>query len=245
MPRATKRLLQELWRSRIVSIAKVVVALLLAHLTARYLSLRMMTWITQAALLVTPMVLVVLYHQEISGALARLGGWLSFGLLSRRPLEKPGEVIDEVVTAVSSMAARRIGGTVAIERKMGLRGEIERGTPLDAVVTYDLILTVFHPQSPLHDGAIVISEHRLAAARVFFPMTSNPLHNRLGSRHQSAIGLTDGNDAIAIVVSEERGTISLALGGTLTVMTPDSLRISLERLLSATAVARQLEARNS
>ena len=112
------------------------------------------------------------------------------------------------------LSAQKTGAIVAIEREIGLRNYIESGIPLDAELTYDLLVTIFQPGSPLHDGAVVIQEDRVAAAACFLPLTVNPRVGReLGTRHRAAIGLTEENDAVAVVVSEETGQISLALDG--------------------------------
>jgi diadenylate cyclase len=112
------------------------------------------------------------------------------------------------------LSQQRIGAIIAIEREIGLRNYIESGIPIDAMLTYDLIVTIFQPKSPLHDGAIIVQEDRIAAAACFLPLTVNPRVSReLGTRHRAAIGLTEENDAVAIVVSEERGQIALAMNG--------------------------------
>jgi diadenylate cyclase len=107
-----------------------------------------------------------------------------------------------------------VGAIIAIERQIGLRNYIEGGIPLDAVLTYDLLVSIFQPESPLHDGAVIVQEDRIAAAACFLPLTVNPkLSKELGSRHRAAIGLTEENDSVAIVVSEETGTISIVADG--------------------------------
>ena len=112
------------------------------------------------------------------------------------------------------LSAQRIGAIIAIERQIGLRNYIEGGIPLDAVLTYDLLVSIFQPTSPLHDGAVIVQDDRIAAAACFLPLTVNPrLSKELGSRHRAAIGLTEENDAVAIVVSEETGSISLVVDG--------------------------------
>jgi diadenylate cyclase len=116
--------------------------------------------------------------------------------------------------ATSVLSAQRIGAIIALERQIGLRNYIEGGIPLDAVLTYDLLLSIFQPSSPLHDGAVIVQDDRVAAAACFLPLTVNPRLGRdLGSRHRAAIGLTEENDSIAIVVSEETGSISVVADG--------------------------------
>jgi diadenylate cyclase len=112
------------------------------------------------------------------------------------------------------LSAQRVGAIIAVERQIGLRNYIEGGIPLDAVLTYDLLVSIFQLESPLHDGAVIVQEDRIAAAACFLPLTVNPkLSKELGSRHRAAIGLTEENDAIAIVISEETGSISIVADG--------------------------------
>src|SRR5437016_10673327 len=131
------------------------------------------------------------------------------------------------------LSAHRIGAIVALERQIGLRNYIEGGIPLDAVLTYDLLVSIFQPAAPLHDGAIIVQDDRVAAAACFLPLTVNPkLSKELGSRHRAAIGLTEENDAIAIVVSEETGRISIVVDGQIERgLSPDELRARLRALV--------------
>ena len=131
------------------------------------------------------------------------------------------------------LAAQRVGAIIAIEREIGLRNYIESGIPLDARLTYDLLVTIFHPGSPLHDGAAILQENRVAAAACFLPLSVNPRVSReLGTRHRAAIGLTEESDAVTVVVSEETGQISLALDGNIERgLTPDALRDRIRSLI--------------
>ena len=124
------------------------------------------------------------------------------------------DTVEELVVAATNLSAKKTGAIIVIECAIGLRNYIESGIPLDATLTYDLIVTIFQPGSPLHDGAVIVQEDRIAAAACFLPLTVNPRVSReLGTRHRAAIGLTEENDAVAIVVSEERGQIALAMNG--------------------------------
>jgi diadenylate cyclase len=138
-----------------------------------------------------------------------------------------------VVVAATMLSTQRIGAIVAVEREIGLRNYIESGIPLDAALTYDLLVTIFHRGSPLHDGAVILQEDRVAAAACFLPLTVNPRVSRdLGTRHRAAIGLTEESDALAVVVSEETGQISLALNGQIDRgLTPDELRDRMRSLI--------------
>jgi len=147
--------------------------------------------------------------------------------------ETTDETIEEVVVALGLLAEQRIGAIVAIERDVGLRNYVESGIPLDATVSYDLLVTVFRPSSPMHDGAVVIQQDRVAAAACFLPLTVNPRVSKdLGTRHRAAIGLSEETDAIALVVSEETGRLSLVLNGQIEHgLDTDQLRYRLEALM--------------
>jgi diadenylate cyclase len=155
---------------------------------------------------------IVLFQSDIRRALAHLGRAPFFRYFAKA--ESAEESVEEFIVAAGLLSAKRIGAIIAIERQVGLRNYIEGGIPLDAVLTYDLLVSIFQPSSPLHDGAVIVQEDRVAAAACFLPLTVNPkLSKELGSRHRAAIGLTEENDAVAIVVSEETGTISLVADG--------------------------------
>lgn len=155
---------------------------------------------------------IVLFQSDIRRALAHLGRAPFFRYFAKP--ESAQESIEELVVAASMLSAQRIGAIVAIERQIGLRNYIEGGIPLDAVLTYDLVLSIFQPSSPLHDGAAIVQDDRVAAAACFLPLTVSPkLAKELGSRHRAAIGLTEENDSVAIVVSEETGGISIVADG--------------------------------
>jgi diadenylate cyclase len=125
-------------------------------------------------------------------------------------------MIDEVVRAVTSLAAKKIGAIIVVERDSRLSDSIESGTVVDAVVSRRLLESIFYPYSPLHDGAVIISRDRIVAAACFLPLSINPeLPGDLGTRHRAAVGLTEETDAIAIVISEETGSVSLVVGGDL------------------------------
>jgi diadenylate cyclase len=143
------------------------------------------------------------------------------------------ETIEEIVVATTLLSDGHRGAIMAVERDVGLRGYIESGIRLDAALTYDLLVTIFQVGSPLHDGAVIIREGRLAAAACFLPLTVNPdLGRDLGTRHRAAIGLTEENDAIAVIVSEETGQVSLALEGRIERdLSADELRARLEALV--------------
>ena len=174
---------------------------------------------------------IVLFQADIRRALSNLGRAPFFRYLARPTTTD--ETIEEIVMAATMLASRHVGAIIVIEREIGLRNYIESGIPLDSTVTYDLLLSVFQPDSPLHDGAAIIQENRVAAAACFLPLTVNPrLSKELGSRHRAALGLTEESDAVALIVSEETGSLSLALDGQIERdLQPDQLRFRLEALM--------------
>jgi uncharacterized protein (TIGR00159 family) len=180
---------------------------------------------------------IVLFQADIRRALAHLGRAPFFRYFAK--VESAEESIEELIVASGLLSAKRIGAIIAIERQIGLRNYIEGGIPLDAVLTYDLLTSVFQPSSPLHDGAVIVQADRIAAAACFLPLTVNPkLSKELGSRHRAAIGLTEECDAVAIVVSEETGMVSVVVDGRIERdLNPDALRARLRSLLMARPAA--------
>jgi len=193
--------------------------------------LQTLNWLIRNALVYVAFAAIVIFQSDIRRALAHFGQAPFFRYFYHQ--EVADETIEEVVVATTMLSQQRIGAIVAIEREIGLRNYIESGIPLDATLTYDLLVTIFRPGSPLHDGAVILQEGRIAAAACFLPLTVNPrLSRELGTRHRAAIGLTEENDAAAIVVSEETGNISIALDGEIERdLTPDHLRERLRNLI--------------
>jgi diadenylate cyclase len=162
-------------------------------------------------LLYIPFVVIVLFQNQIRQALARFVRSPLQALIPRRPQDRLAE---EVALAAASLASQRRGALIVIERELGLRHFYETGIALDALVSYDLLVSLFTEGALLHDGAAIIAEGRLKAASCYLPLTMSPrLSRTYGTRHRAAIGITEESDAIAVVVSEERGVISLAEEG--------------------------------
>ena len=191
--------------------------------------------------------IIVLFQSDIRRALAHFGRAPFFRYFER--VSSAEETIEELVIATTTLSTRRIGALMVIERQIGLRNYIESGIPLDATITYDLLASIFHPGTPLHDGAIIVQADRVAAAACFLPLSVNPRVSReLGTRHRAALGVTEESDAIAIVVSEETGVISLAIGeGLERGLSADMLRVRLRSLLGGRRLRgmRPVDARSS
>jgi diadenylate cyclase len=175
---------------------------------------------------------IVIFQSDIRRALAHFGQAPFFRYFNRQ--QAANETIEELVVAATMLSSQRTGAIIAVEREIGLRNYIESGIPIDATLTYDLLVTIFQTGSPLHDGAVIVQEHRIAAAACFLPLSVNPRVSReLGTRHRAAIGLTEENDAVAIVISEERGQIGLAMNGRIErALSADELRERLATLVT-------------
>ncbi|MEA2692189.1 MAG: diadenylate cyclase, partial [Acidobacteriota bacterium] len=186
----------------------------IVYYLARLAELPTLQWILENLLIVFPFAMIVLFQQELRRALANFGRNPLWGLGKQQQVES---TFGEIVLAATTLSARRIGALVVIERLEGLRNFVENGIVLDAELSFDLLINVFTPDTPLHDGAVIIQDERIAAAACFLPLTPNPeLSKEFGTRHRAALGITEETDAVAVVVSEETGIISLAFNGVLT-----------------------------
>jgi diadenylate cyclase len=188
--------------------------LMVARLLSRQADLRSLSFVLESFWGFWVLALIVLFQPELRRALAQAGRsrllerFVGEGSVARRHL------IDEVVRAVEALAQKRIGALIAIERSVGLRAYAELGIPMDAVVSAELLGSVFQPGAPLHDGAAVIQGGRLTASGCFLPLSRNlGLSRTLGTRHRAAVGLSEETDAVVVVVSEETGMLSLAVDG--------------------------------
>jgi len=163
------------------------------------------------ALLFLPVAVIVLFQNQIRQALANLGKNPLSALL---PKKVESNLIQEITLAAVSLASKRVGALIVIERNMGLRTFCETGIALDALVSYDLLMNIFVRRSPLHDGAVIVADGRIKAASCFLPLTTRAgLSHTYGTRHRAAAGISEESDAIAVIVSEERGIVSVALDG--------------------------------
>lgn len=165
--------------------------------------------------------IIVLFQSEIRRTLARIGRkrWLSSSF--RAP-----ESIHEIALAVERLSSQKTGAIIVLERDIGLRTFVESGVRLDALISRDLLLSIFRPGMPLHDGAVIVQKDRIAAAACFLPLTTGPALSRtLGTRHRAAIGITEETDCLSVVVSEETGRISVAAWGEI------SYQISLDEMV--------------
>lgn len=200
--------------TRAVPMAAGLAAFALLYWLAVRRDLATLEYILRGVLLYLPILIIVLFQTEIRQAFISLGNQLRLPLLARQRGQFGEGVYDEIVLAATTLASTKTGALVVIERGVGLKNVTDGGVKLDAELTYDLLVTIFNPATPLHDGAVVVRRHRIAAASCFLPLTLNPrLSKDLGTRHRAAIGITEDTDAVAVVVSEETGLISFVQAG--------------------------------
>jgi diadenylate cyclase len=185
-------------------------AVAVAFYLARIGELVTLNWLVSHLLPYIVFALIVVFQSEIRYVLSDVGRRMSF----LRGPAAGGDSYDDIVLAANLFSQHQTGALIVIEREIGLRTYIESGVALDAKLSYDLLATIFRPSAPLHDGAAIIRKDRLAAAACFLPLSMNPvLSTQLGTRHRAGIGITEETDAIAVIVSEESGAISMAVGG--------------------------------
>ena len=185
-------------------------AVAVAFYLARIGELVTLNWLVSHLLPYVVFALIVVFQSEIRHMLSDVGRRVSF----LRGSAAGGDSYDDIVLAANLFSQHQTGALIVIEREIGLRTYIESGVAMDAKLSYDLLATIFRPSAPLHDGAVIIQKDRLAAAACFLPLSMNPvLSTQMGTRHRAGIGITEETDAIAVIVSEENGAISMAVGG--------------------------------
>src|SRR5882724_701356 len=171
-------------------------------------------FVLRGALLYIGVAIIVLFQAEIRQALTTFGNRFRLPLARRHHGQFGEGVYDEIVLAATTLASLKTGALIVIERNVGLKNVTDGGVKLNAELSYDLLVSIFNPTTPLHDGAVVVQRHRIAAASCFLPLTLNPRRSKdLGTRHRAAIGVTEDTDAVAVVVSEETGLISFVQSG--------------------------------
>lgn len=217
---------------------KGILMLLFALLLSKIFRLEIIGRVLESIVSIVLFSLVVIFQPELRRILGYLGqpGIIRKNILSHEPEEDSKTVITEITEAIKHLSKSHTGALIVIQNVNGLESYLEVGTKLNATVSTELLLTIFHPNTPLHDGAVVISGGKILAASVLLPLTEDPkLSWQYGTRHRAAIGMSEASDAICLVVSEETGHISLAQGGNLTQFaSSEELRKELEFLYGLT-----------
>lgn len=204
--------------TRAVQLLRGLLLLFAAYMVSRALGLNTITWLVSSTATMIIVAIPVVFQPELRRALSLLGQGELFrsDLLERA--DDPARITEEILSSVRQLVAKKIGALLVIERQTGLNEFAETGTPIGAHITAELLVTIFFPNSPLHDGAVILRGDRILAAGSLLPLSESYRKSgkkKIGTRHRAAIGLTETSDAIALVVSEETGAISIAVKGTL------------------------------
>ncbi len=224
--------------TRAVQMVVGLAVVLAVYVISEIANLYTLQWLLDNFLTSIVLVIVVIFQNDIRRALMHVGRNPFFADVT---YSEESKIIDELVTVTVSLASKKIGALMVVERETGLKNFLEIGVEIDAKVSSDLISAIFLPLSPLHDGALILQNGRLKQAGCFLPLSQNPdISKSLGTRHRAAIGLTELVDAVVVVVSEETGKISVAVGGRMTRgLDSTSLRRILVRLLDQSQTRRK------
>jgi len=220
--------------TRAVQLIKGLVVLVIAGFLARVFELATISWVLSQLQLVILVALPVVFQPELRRALERLGRGKFFARpISFLGVEDMSRLINEIIRGVQALSRTKTGALIVVERETGLNDYIETGIKVDGFLSSELLVNIFSPMTPFHDGASIIRGDRLVAAACFLPLTDiSYLGKQLGTRHRAAIGITEISDAVAIVVSEETGAISVAREGHITrYLDEKNLKEMLENLL--------------
>ncbi|MDO5047630.1 MAG: diadenylate cyclase CdaA [Anaerococcus sp.] len=221
------KLFSLLRNTRAEQVLKGLIFVLIFASIADILNLNTVSWVMNQFLTVALVFIIVVFQPELRSALERLGRGRS--LFSSDKVDRDEKSIEELVLATSSLSRQKIGALVVLEREVGLSDIMESGTRLDAEISSELLINIFIPNTPLHDGAVIIRKNKIAAAACYLPLSpSNTISKDLGTRHRAAIGISEKSDCLVVIVSEETGNISVAENGKINrYFDEESLRIRL------------------
>ncbi len=198
--------------TRAIQVLLGLIALIALRLAADLFELVTLSWILDNFLASAVLIIIVLFQADIRRGLARMGR----GVFPSISEHQESQILEEVVRASQGLAEKRVGALIVLERDTGLEDMVESGTPVDAVVSKEILTSIFLPYSPIHDGAVVVTQGRITHAGCILPLTlRTDLPDGVGTRHRAAVGITEETDAVVIVVSEETGGISVVVGGQL------------------------------
>jgi len=203
--------------TRALTLLKGLIVLLVATLVSKWLGLNVINWLLQKSMTVVLVALPIVFQPELRRALEQLGRGRLFGRSAILNEEEAQSLLDETVKAVAMLAKNKIGALLVFEREIRLNDFVETGIKVDGLVSSEFLPNIFIPNSPLHDGAVIVRGNRVTAAGCILPLIDDPtLGKELGTRHRAALGISEQTDAIVVIVSEETGIISVAEGGRLT-----------------------------
>lgn len=203
--------------TRAVQLLKGIVVIVLAWVVSTFFNLQTLRWLMEQVFTFGVLVILIIFQPELRRALEQLGRGTMFSRSHALNEQRLTRLIGEVVKGVSYLSKRRIGALIIIERETGVTDYIETGIPMNATISSELLTNIFIPNTPLHDGAVIIREDKIMAAGCYLPLTENPFINKdLGTRHRAGIGMSEVSDCLSLIVSEETGQVSLAVNGEIT-----------------------------
>ncbi|MDD4802521.1 MAG: diadenylate cyclase CdaA [Syntrophomonas sp.] len=211
------RLLSLLTGTRAEQLLKGLIILLVFSVAVSYMQLDMVNWLLEKLWILFAITLPIVFQPELRRILEQLGrGRFFVSSSTGEKIDKYDIVIKEISEAASVLARNRVGALIVIARETGIEEFLDSGTPMDSLVSSGILINIFVPNTPLHDGAVIIKDGRIQKAACFLPLSNNPnLDSQLGTRHRAGLGITEVSDAISIIISEETGTISVAREGSL------------------------------
>ncbi|MFD1206017.1 MULTISPECIES: diadenylate cyclase CdaA [Sporosarcina] len=200
--------------TKAVQLLKGIFVILIVRVVTEYLGLNTLKWMMDQVLMFGFLAAIIIFQPEVRRALEQLGRGRLFARSAMQEEEERDRLIEAFSKSVSYMAKRRIGALISIEKETGLSEYIETGIAMNSNITSELLINIFIPNTPLHDGAVIVQRNQIAAAACYLPLSENPfISKELGTRHRAALGISEVTDAITIVVSEETGAISITSNG--------------------------------
>ncbi|HJV31830.1 MAG TPA: diadenylate cyclase CdaA, partial [Bacillales bacterium] len=202
--------------TKAVQLLKGIFVILFVRLVSEYIGLKTLSWIMQKAIDWGVLAIIIIFQPELRRALEQLGRGKFFSRSTAQEDEEQEKTVNAIIKATDYMAKRRIGALMSIERETGMGDYIETGISLNSSISSELLINIFIPNTPLHDGAVIIQKNNVAAAACYLPLSESPfISKELGTRHRAALGISEVTDSITVVVSEETGGISLTKNGEL------------------------------
>ncbi|WP_342514107.1 diadenylate cyclase CdaA [Sporosarcina sp. FSL K6-1522] len=200
--------------TKAVQLLKGIFVLLIARTLTEFFGFNTLLWMMDQVLTYGFLAIIIIFQPELRRALEQLGRGRLFARTKMQEEEERDRLIEAFTKSVSYMAKRRIGALISIEKETGLSEYIETGTRMDSTISSELLINVFIPNTPLHDGAVIVQRNRIAAAACYLPLSESPfISKELGTRHRAALGISEVTDAITIIVSEETGAVSITTDG--------------------------------
>jgi diadenylate cyclase len=212
--------------TKAVQLLKGIILIILVRIVSNFFGLSTLQWLTGQAITWGFLAIIIIFQPEFRRALEQLGRGKLFARSSANEDEEQVKMVEAIIKATEYMAKRRIGALISVERETGMGDYIETGIILNARVSSELLINIFIPNTPLHDGAVIIQKNHVAAAACYLPLSESPfISKELGTRHRAALGISEVTDSVTVVVSEETGAVSITKNGELhRDLTPEQFR---------------------